>query len=42
MDETITYRGIVYDLSDYLEENSHPGGIAIILDYIGKDVTVYS
>lgn len=36
----VIYRGAEYDLRDYLEENSHPGGIESIIAHLGMDVTV--
>jgi cytochrome b involved in lipid metabolism len=29
----------IYDISDYLEEDSHPGGFTVLVDYFGKDIS---
>jgi cytochrome b involved in lipid metabolism len=38
-DAWIIYENNVYDISDYLEEESHPGGIILLEEYLGKDIT---
>ncbi|KAJ2995172.1 Fatty acid 2-hydroxylase [Globomyces sp. JEL0801] len=38
-DAWVVYQGIVYDITDYLEDESHPGGTILISEYFGKDIT---
>lgn len=40
-DAWVVLDGIVYDISDFLEdESNHPGGITLILEWLGKDISV--
>jgi 4-hydroxysphinganine ceramide fatty acyl 2-hydroxylase len=38
-DAWIAFQGSVYDITDYLEEETHPGGIVLLQDYLGKDIS---
>lgn len=37
-DAYVILEGAVYDITDYLEEQSHPGGTILIKEYLGKDI----
>ncbi len=40
-DAWIALDGIVYDISDYLEDPAnHPGGTILISEFFGKDISV--
>ncbi len=40
-DAWIILNNCVYDISDFLEEESnHPGGFSLIVEYLGKDISV--
>lgn len=40
-DAWIVLEGQVYDITDFLEDDSqHPGGIILILEHLGEDITV--
>ncbi len=40
-DAWIALDGVVYDISDYLEDPAnHPGGTILISEFLGKDISV--
>ena len=40
-DAWIVLEGLVYDITDFLEDPSqHPGGIILIIEHLGEDITV--
>lgn len=42
-DGWIALNGIVYDISDFVQESSlHPGGMDLVKEYLGKDISVYN
>jgi cytochrome b involved in lipid metabolism len=34
--------GVVYDVTDYLEEDIHPGGTILLQEHLGRDISVCS
>jgi cytochrome b involved in lipid metabolism len=38
-DAWIILDGSVYDISDYLEDESHPGGIILLQEHLGSDIS---
>ena len=42
-DAWIILNDVVYDISDFLEdETNHPGGFSLLVEYLGKDISVCS
>ncbi|KAJ3219972.1 fatty acid alpha-hydroxylase [Dinochytrium kinnereticum] len=39
-DAWVIFEQNVYDISDFLDEKTHAGGIELILPYLGKDMTL--
>ncbi|KAJ3322641.1 hypothetical protein HDV06_002855 [Boothiomyces sp. JEL0866] len=38
-DAYVILQDTVYDITDYLEEETHPGGTILLKEYLGKDIT---
>lgn len=37
----ISLNGIVYDITDFIEdERNHPGGMTLVKEWLGKDISV--
>ncbi|KAJ3118911.1 fatty acid alpha-hydroxylase [Phlyctochytrium bullatum] len=38
-DAWVIFEDGVYDITDFLDENTHPGGVTMIVEYLGKDIS---